>query len=79
MYTTYHLSSAQEVNSDILDAIKVAFKSRPITITIEEEEEQDLELSQEIKNLLDERLLENESDYITADVSIKQLKEKYGL
>ena len=78
MYTTYHLSSAQEVNSDILDAIKVAFKSRPITITIEEEE-QDLELSQEIKNLLDERLLENESDYITADVSIKQLKEKYGL
>ena len=75
MYTTYHLSSAQEVNSDILDAIKVAFKSRPITITIEEEE-QDLELSQEIKNLLDERLLENESDYITADESIKQLKEK---
>ena len=78
MYTTYHLSSAQEVNTDILDAIKVAFKSRPITITIEEEE-QDLELSQEIKNLLDERLLENESDYITADESIKQLKEKYGL
>ena len=76
MYTTYHLSSAQEVNSDILDAIKLAFKS--ITTTIEEEE-QDLELSQEIKNLLDERLLENESDYITADESIKQLKEKYGL
>ena len=78
MYATYHLSSAQEVNSDILDAIKLAFKSRPITITIEEEE-QDLELSQEIKNLLDKRLLENESDYITADESIKQLKEKYGL
>lgn len=78
MYTTYHLSSAQEVNTDILDAIKVAFKSRPITITIEEEE-QDFELSQEMKNLLDERLLEDESDYITADESIKQLKEKYGL
>ena len=78
MYTTYHLSSAQEVNSDILDAIKVAFKSRPITITIEEEE-QDFEISQEMKNILDERFLEDESDYITADVSIKQLKEKYGL
>lgn len=78
MYTTYHLSSAQEVNSDILDAIKVAFKSRPITITIEEEE-QDFEISQEMKNILDERLLEDESDYITADESIKQLKEKYGL
>lgn len=78
MYTTYHLSSAQEVNSDILDAIKVAFKSRPITITIEEEE-QDFEISQEMKNILDERLLEDESDYITADESIKQLKRKYGL
>lgn len=78
MYTTYHLSSAQEVNTDILDAIKVAFKSRPITITIEEEE-QDFELSQEMKNLLEERLLEDDSDYITADESIKQLKEKYGL
>jgi D-Tyr-tRNAtyr deacylase len=78
MYTTYHLASAQEVNSDILDAIKVAFKSRPITITIEEED-QDSELSQEMKNILDERLVEDESDYITADESIRQLKEKYGL
>jgi hypothetical protein len=78
MYTTYHLSSAQEVNTDILEAIKIAFKSRPITITIEEEE-QDFEISQEMKNILDERLLEDESDYITADESIKQLKEKYGL
>jgi hypothetical protein len=78
MYTTYHLSSAQEVNTDILEAIKIAFKSRPITITIEEEE-QDFEISQEMKNILDERLLEDESDYITADESIKQLKKKYGL
>jgi uncharacterized protein YutD len=76
MYATYHLSSAQEVSTDILEAIKVAFKSRPITITIEE---QDFEISQEMKNLLDERLLEDESDYITADKSIKQLKVKYGL
>ncbi len=37
MYTTYHLSSAQEINTDILEAIKVAFKSKPITITVEEE------------------------------------------
>lgn len=78
MYTTYHLSSAQEVNTDILEAIKVAFKSRPITITIEEKE-QDFEISQEMKSILDERLLQDESDYITADESIKQLKEKYGL
>lgn len=78
MYTTYHLSSAQEVNSDIIDAIKAAFKSRPITITIEEED-QDYEISQEMKSILDERLLEDESDYISAEESIIQLKNKYGL
>ena len=37
MYTTYHLTSAQEVNSDILDAIKATFKSKAITIIIEED------------------------------------------
>jgi hypothetical protein len=78
MYTTYHLASAQEINTDILEAIKVAFKSRPITITIEEEE-QDFEISQEMATILDERLLEDDSDCITADESIKQLKDKYGL
>ena len=78
MYTTYHLSSAQDVNSDIIDAIKAAFKSRPITITIEEEE-QDFEISQEMKSILDERLLEDENDYISAEESIIQLKKKYDL
>ncbi len=37
MYATYHLSSAQEVNSDILDAIKATFKSKPITIIVRED------------------------------------------
>lgn len=37
MYTTYHLSSAQDITPDILEAIKAAFKSKPIVITVEEE------------------------------------------
>ncbi len=37
MYTTYHLSSAQDITPDIIDAIKATFKSKPITITVEEE------------------------------------------
>ncbi len=37
MYTTFHLSSAQEINNDIIEAIKAAFKSKPITLTIEED------------------------------------------
>jgi hypothetical protein len=78
MYTTYHLSSAQEVNTDILDAIKAAFKSKPITIIVEEENS-DFELTKEMKAILDERLQEDESTYLTAEESINQLNKKYGL
>lgn len=75
MYTTYHLSSAQEVNVDILEAIKVAFKSRPITITIEED--RDFELSQETKNMLDTRLndyLKNPNDVQDFDALLDELE-----
>ncbi len=78
MYTTYHLTSAQEVNTDILDAIKATFKSRPITIIVEEDSS-DFELNDEMKAILDERLQENETTYITAEESINQLNKKYGL
>jgi len=77
MYTTYHFDSAQDITPDILDAIKIAFKSKPITITIEEDD--DFELTEEMKAILDERLLEDGSDYISAEESISQLKAKYGL
>jgi len=39
MHTTFHLNSAQDVNSDLLDAIKAAYKSKPITIIVEEEKQ----------------------------------------
>ncbi len=37
MYATYHFKSAAEINSDIVEAIKAAFKGKPIVITVEEE------------------------------------------
>jgi hypothetical protein len=77
MYTTYHLDSAQDITPDILDAIKIAFKSKPITITIEEDDH--CELTEEMKAILDERLQEDGSDYISAEESISMLKAKYGL
>jgi hypothetical protein len=78
MYTTYHLSSAQEVNTDILDAIKAAFKSKPITIIVEEDDS-DFEIAEDMKTILDERLQEDESACMTAGESINQLNRKYGL
>ncbi|MFY8188527.1 MAG: hypothetical protein ACOVLC_11285 [Flavobacterium sp.] len=77
MFTTYHLSSAEDITTDILDAIKANFKSKAIVITVETEE--DYEISQELKDLLDERLEEDKSDYISAQQSVFELKQKYGL
>jgi hypothetical protein len=78
MYTTYHLTSAQDLNSDILDAIKATFKSKPITIIVEEDGEE-FELTEHMKAQLDERVQEDETTYITGEESIKQLNKKYGL
>jgi len=38
MYTTYHLQSAEEITSDVVEAIKSAFKSKPIKLTVEEDD-----------------------------------------
>ncbi len=75
MYTTYHLNSAQDVSIDILNAIKATFNSKPITIIVEE----DTELNDEMKSILDERLREDESEYLTSEESISRLKNKYGV
>jgi len=39
MYTTYHLDSASELDINILEAIKTAFKDKSIVITVEENSE----------------------------------------
>jgi hypothetical protein len=78
MYSTYHLTSAQDVSTDILDAIKATFKSKPITIIVEEDHG-DFELSSDMKDVLDERLKEDENSYLTAEESVNRLNEKYGL
>lgn len=75
MYTTYHLTSAQEINTDILDAIKATFKTKPITIIVEEDNTE-FELTDEMKNTLDNRLQENEETYISAEESLNLLYEK---
>ncbi len=78
MQTTFHLTSAQDVSTDILDAIKAAFKSKPISIIVEEDDSY-FELSADMKAVLDERMQEDESTYLTAKESINQLNNKYGL
>ena len=78
MYTTYHLESAQDVSTDLLDSIKATFKSKSITITVEETDCDD-ELTDEMKAILDERLLEDESTDMSAEDFFNELMVRYGL
>ena len=78
MYTNYHLASAQEVSDDLLDSIKATFKSKSITIIVKESVDPS-ELTAEMKDVLNERLQEDESTYLTEDESIEQIKKKYNL
>jgi hypothetical protein len=75
MYTTFHFDSAADLNEEIIDTIKSTFKTRPITIIVEEDEE----LSEELKTILDERLLENEDEGIPVESIIKKISDKYGI
>ena len=78
MHTTYHLESAQEVGTDLLDSIKATFKSKSITITVRENDEYP-ELTDEMKAILDERLAEDESTYLSKEELFDELKKRYGL
>ncbi len=78
MYTTFHLKSAKELNNDILEAIKTTFQSKAITIIVKEDDGE-LELTNEMKAILDERLQEDVSTYLTSEALISQLENKYGL
>lgn len=77
MNTTYHFSSAQEISTDIIDSIKAAYKSRPITITIEEDIV--FEISDETKKMLDNRLndyLQNQNDVADFDALLVDLERE---
>jgi hypothetical protein len=77
MITTYHFDSALDIDLDILDDIKSLHKSNSIDITIEDDGL--IDLPEELKLILDERISENDADYLTADESINLLKNKYGV
>ncbi|MCU0376610.1 MAG: hypothetical protein MUF24_14995 [Chitinophagaceae bacterium] len=50
MYTTFHFRSANDINADIIEAIKAAFKSKPVTITVEEDHDETAFLLSNYKN-----------------------------
>ena len=75
MHTTYYLGSAQDVNTDLLDSIKAAFKSKSITITVRESD-CDPELTDEMKAKYGEDKIELEMKDQYYNM-IEKVKEKF--
>ncbi|KQM63045.1 hypothetical protein [Chryseobacterium sp. Leaf201] len=44
-----------------------------------EKNEDDFELTDEIRKVIDERLMEDENMYVDAEESLKKVSEKYGI
>lgn len=44
-----------------------------------EKNEDDFELTDEIRKIIDERLMEDENMYVDAEESLKKVSEKYGI
>ncbi len=77
MQTTFTFESAQDIPVDILEKIRDIYKSGPITIIVNDSAA--LYLTDDQKNILDARLNEDTATYLSADETIEQLKNKYGI
>ncbi len=78
MQLTYQFASADDINSDTIDAIKKAFKSKAITLMVQIAEP-DEELSDDLKSVLDNRLEEDVATYLSSEESITLLRKKYAV
>jgi ribosomal protein L30E len=54
------------------------FKSKPITIIVEEDDMTEYDLTDQMKSVLDQRLMEAESEYLTGKKSIELLQKNMG-
>ena len=68
---TIHFKDKEEETliENLLQKMKISF----------EKDEDDFELTDEMKRVIDERLSEDESTYVDAEESLKRISEKYGI
>ncbi len=78
---TIHIHSVQDINVNLLDAIKNMYQGNPMTIKIEIDEDTQpvFTLSENQKYILDSQKDLPLSYYQDADELLKELKETYGL
>lgn len=68
---TIHPKDKEEetLMENLLKRMKISF----------EKNEDDFELTDEMKRVIDERLAEDENTYVDAEESLKKISEKYGI
>lgn len=73
MYTTYHFKSTSEITTDVLEAIKTAFKGKSVVITIEEKQPTD-DVPEWHKKIVMDRLeeIEQNPDMVLSEEDFKQ-------
>lgn len=74
MQTSFHFNSAQDITTEMLEKIRSTYKAKAVTIIVEEDNSLFYSLSDEQKNILDSRLNESATDYISPSESIQRLK-----
>lgn len=61
---TFHFESDDDIPENIIDSVKAAFRSKAITIVVEETDVAH-ELTDEMKSVLDQRIAEPKINYIS--------------
>lgn len=79
MQTSFHFNSAQDITTEMLEKIRSTYKAKAVTIIVEEDNSSFYSLSDEQKNILDSRLNESSTDYISPSESIERLKRRNEL
>ena len=76
MYTTYHFQSAADISIDVLNAIKTAFKEKPIVLTVEVDCDETAFLTNNAANkamLLHSIAQDKNGENITTNISIDEV------
>jgi len=68
---TIHFKNKEEETfmENLLQKMRISF----------EKNEEDFELTDKMRQIIDERLLDDENTYVDAEESLKKISEKYGI
>ena len=76
MNTSFHFASAQEVTTDILDVIRLAYQRRPVSIYIQDDEPFIPEWQMQEVRRRDSVMRDNPSELLDCDEVVSELESE---